>query len=91
MKAILQYFFPKPEPDKPLPPPEPSGLKAKYEALKTGHEALKKEHEALKAEHEKVVAGQTKLLAWVKTTHRLSRAPEGIRALIQEGRRIVPK
>lgn len=83
MKAILKYFFPKPEPTKPLPPPEPSGIKAKYEALKA-------EHEALKTEHEKVVAGQVKLLAWVKTTHRLHRAPEGIRALIQEGRRIVP-
>lgn len=83
MKAILKYFFPKPEPTKPLPPPEPSGIKAKYEALKA-------EHEALKTEHEKVVAGQVKLLAWVKTTHRLHRAPDGIRALIQEGKRIVP-
>lgn len=80
---ILRYFFKPPEQVASLPP-EPSGLKAKYEALKA-------EHEALKTEHEKVVAGQTKLLAWVKTTHRLHRAPEGIRALILDGKRIVPK
>ena len=79
---ILNYFFPKPEPVIP-PSQELSDLKAKYEALNA-------EHEALKAEHAKLAAGQVQLLTWVKTTHRLNRAPEGIRALIQEGKRIIP-
>ncbi len=52
--------------------------------------ALQAEHDALKVEHQKVLDGQGKILEWVKTTHRLNRAPEGIRALIQSGRRIVP-
>ena len=79
---ILRYFFQRQERCT-SSSDELSSLKAKYEALNI-------EHESLKSEHEKVVAGQVKLLAWVKTTHRLSRAPEGIRALIQEGKRIIP-
>lgn len=63
---------------------------AKVRSLSAELTALKAEHEALKAEHQKVVTGQVALLAWVKTTHRLHRAPEGIRALIQEGKRIIP-
>jgi hypothetical protein len=63
----------------------------KVRSLSTELSALKADHDALRVEYEKVVAGQVALLAWVKTTHRLHRAPDGIRALIQEGRRIVPK
>ncbi len=51
---------------------------------------LREEVKTLKSENEKLIAAQTKLLEWVKTTHRLSRAPDGIRAMIQKGKRIVP-
>jgi hypothetical protein len=51
---------------------------------------LEAKHAALRIEHERVVSGQTKLIEWIKVTHRLHRAPEGIRLLIQQGKRIVP-
>lgn len=52
--------------------------------------SLSTELEQLKEEYARILAGQSKLLEWVKTTHRLGSPAEGIRALIQNGRRIVP-
>jgi len=51
---------------------------------------LSKQLEELKTEHERVLVGQSKLLEWVKITHRLNSPAEGIRALIQQGKRIIP-
>jgi hypothetical protein len=51
---------------------------------------LNSELKELRDEHDKVLAGQSALLEWVKTTHRLGSPAEGIRALIQAGKRIVP-
>jgi len=51
---------------------------------------LSKQLEELKTEHERVLAGQSKLLEWVKVTHRLGSPAEGIRAMFQSGKRIVP-
>jgi len=51
---------------------------------------LSTELEQLKTEHQKVLAGQSAVLEWVKITHRLDSKAEGIRALIQQGKRIIP-
>lgn len=51
--------------------------------------SLSCELDRLKAEHARVVAGQSKLLEWVKVTHRLESRPEGIRALFQDGKRLI--
>jgi len=51
---------------------------------------LSTELEQLKIEHQRVLAGQSAVLEWVKITHRLDSKAEGIRALIQQGKRIIP-
>jgi len=51
---------------------------------------LSTELEQLKTEHQRVLAGQSAVLEWVKITHRLDSKAEGIRALIQQGKRIIP-
>jgi hypothetical protein len=51
---------------------------------------LSNQLDELKIEHERVLVGQAKLLEWVKITHRLNSPAEGIRAMIQQGKRIVP-
>jgi len=43
----------------------------------------------LRSEREQTNEAMKKLLAWIKTTHRLSIPPEGIRAILAEGRKIV--
>jgi len=52
--------------------------------------SLSAELEQLKREHARVLAGQSKLLEWVKVTHRLTSPAQGIRALLQNGKRLVP-
>jgi len=52
--------------------------------------SLTTELEHLKEEHARVLAGQSKLLEWVKVTHRLTSPAQGIRALLQNGKRLVP-
>lgn len=49
---------------------------------------LSAELEALKVEHEKLLAGQSKLLEWVKVTHRVKDKPTGIKAMLQAGKRL---
>ncbi len=87
---VAYEFNPEPNPE-PKQELKPSKINIhELTALKEEVKNLKDENKRLMDERSRLISGQQKLLQWVKTTHRLTTAPEGIRAMIQGGRRIVP-